>query len=323
MNAARQSDGLLGAAHTLSFLEMMMGFPGQVSSDQLIHDFAATTHISLAKTYNTLLMIYNLGLVEIQNGTIQFETKFSFIKDTWYQKLQQSVYGEIIRRIVSTNRKNCIVRTNKKSILVLDSFLLPGTDDGLKLWVLEFSIASKEMLQTRFWTISDIFIEHFLSCAGKMNEDLTLPKRTKRQLDNDMDRKSELGFEAENWVLKYERRRLIEHDFVGLIRQVSETHVSAGFDIVSFSNISSLFHDRFIEVKSYSEIHRFFWTRNEIAVAKELGQQYALYLVDRNHFSDQSYTPKIIIDPYHALITTKNTGWEYEPNSYEFQKLSV
>jgi hypothetical protein len=124
---------------------------------------------------------------------------------------------------------------------------------------------------------------------------------------------------AEDWVVDFERRRLNGHPLLAQIRRISSENVAAGFDILSFSTTSALFHDRYIEVKSRALPVRFFWTSNEMAVAKERGETYCLYIVDRTRLTDSAYEPRVIPGPYAALIEDDASGWESEPTGFEFR----
>lgn len=93
--------------------------------------------------------------------------------------------------------------------------------------------------------------------------------------------------------------------------------MAAGYDIASFSSLSTLHHDLFIEVKSFAGAKRFFWTRNEIEIAEEFGEQYALYLVDIGNMREPSYKPQIILGPHSALFLSTASGWSVSPTTYE------
>ena len=94
--------------------------------------------------------------------------------------------------------------------------------------------------------------------------------------------KQEIGDLAETLVLNFERQRL---DSLGCVvepkcvRRISKVMVNAGYDIESYDSFSEdVNYDRFIEVKGSRAANlRFFWTRNEMEVAKELGAQYWIY----------------------------------------------
>ena len=82
-------------------------------------------------------------------------------------------------------------------------------------------------------------------------------------------------------------------------------------------------HDRFIEVKSYSGPKHFHWSRREIEVAEELGEEYCLYLVDRERMSEPGYAPQIIQGPSMEVFQVDGSGWAVEATSYEFREIST
>lgn len=94
--------------------------------------------------------------------------------------------------------------------------------------------------------------------------------------------KREIGALAEELVVNYEKERLratgqtVEAQCV---RRISLIRVSAGYDIESFDgSATNMNFDRFIEVKgSRGSDLRFFWSENEIDVAKKLGKKYWIY----------------------------------------------
>ena len=125
---------------------------------------------------------------------------------------------------------------------------------------------------------------------------------------------AELGIEAEEFVLRYEQRRLIGHPNLSGIKIISEICVNAGYDIESFENSESVFLDKYIEVKSYSESMSFHWSKNEIDTANDLGDKYHLYLVDRNKIYVPGYVPKIISNPYQNVFMSE--FWIKDPDSW-------
>lgn len=125
-----------------------------------------------------------------------------------------------------------------------------------------------------------------------------------------------LGKEAELFVLGFEKQRLNKHPLLDSIQRISEKYVNAGYDIESYSDNNSLFTDRFIEVKSYSENLEFYWSANEVEVAKELFDKYFLYLVDRARLPEAGYAPKIIQNPYQNIF--ENELWKKEAQTWKF-----
>ena len=70
--------------------------------------------------------------------------------------------------------------------------------------------------------------------------------------------------------------------------------------VMTFSLIKmkiQYFIDKLIEVKSYENIVNFYWSNNEMEVAKKEQDNYFLCLVDRNEISNSGYDPIMIQNP--------------------------
>lgn len=94
--------------------------------------------------------------------------------------------------------------------------------------------------------------------------------------------KEEVGKLGENLVKAFEMRRLEKMGHAveaRCVRRISGLRVNAGYDIESFDSASpTVAYDRFIEVKgARGRQMRFFWSENEIHVAKRLGERYWIY----------------------------------------------
>jgi hypothetical protein len=125
--------------------------------------------------------------------------------------------------------------------------------------------------------------------------------------------KKEVGDIAENAVLDYELARLknLGCNVESMcIRRISQLRVNAGYDIESFDKASSdMNFDRFIEVKGArsSSLH-FFWTDNEMTVAKKLGKRYWIYFqggidVKRKVINND---PIVFQDPLNTILKNSN-----------------
>jgi len=121
--------------------------------------------------------------------------------------------------------------------------------------------------------------------------------------------KKEVGDIAEQTVLDYESERLTALGCeveARCIRPISSLRVNAGYDIESFDNASpGMNFNRFIEVKGAksSSIH-FFWSQNEMTVAKKLGKRYWIYFqggidVKRKIINND---PIIFQDPLNTIL---------------------
>ena len=153
--------------------------------------------------------------------------------------------------------------------------------------------------------LSDQVETQIVSEKKKMSHEELLLQLQKRQEDGD---------KGELFVVDYETRRLSNSALIP--RRVSQIDVSAGYDILSFENSTSLHYDRYIEVKSFRGIPHFYWSLNEKSTAEALANKYFIYLVDLNQLEQDSngtYVPLIIQNPAEEL---KNEKWYVEANSF-------
>ncbi len=131
-------------------------------------------------------------------------------------------------------------------------------------------------------------------------------------------RKEKLGREAEEFVLNFERRVRIKHPKTENIQIISDIDTRAGYDIRSYSSDSALLLDKFIEVKSYYKSPYFYWSNNEVRVAKEKGAKYFLYLVDRNRMHENAYRPLQIANPVETVFG--DSVWDVRNDGYFVRK---
>lgn len=174
-------------------------------------------------------------------------------------------------------------------------------------------ISSLLMVNKDYLEIFEIYIVDVLNSSNKLT-------RTIDQLKNDLEAKEIYGEEAEQFVLEYELKRLNSHPKKENIKQISKTDVSAGYDIQSFHSNSSVLIDRFIEVKSFTKVVRFHWSKNEIQTACVLGRNYFLYLVDRSKINENNYSPIMIQDPYVNIF--KEEAWCKEAVSWVLSQVN-
>ena len=158
----------------------------------------------------------------------------------------------------------------------------------------------------------------------KLFDQEVMPEIKKRklgieQLENHLERNRVQGEEAEKFVLSYEKKRLANHPQLTNVNIISAYDVMAGYDIVSYESHTSSEIDRFIEVKSFTSITSFHWSRNEIDVARLRREKYCLYLVDSNKMQDMNYEPIVIQDPYHTVM--KNDNWIKVADSYSISQI--
>ena len=160
-----------------------------------------------------------------------------------------------------------------------------------------------------------------LSCTQIVSKEiLSYRKPTKRsvspdQLEKELARKKIYGERAELFVMDFEMMRLKDDDLFSKVIHVALENTAAGYDIQSFSTEEGTTLPRFIEVKSVGDDMAFYLSRNEVRVAEELGNDYFLYLVQRSRMEDETYTPRIIRDPFKKIF--RDGDWSFRPDSFK------
>lgn len=143
-------------------------------------------------------------------------------------------------------------------------------------------------------------------------------KITLAQLKRQIEKNSEIGELAENYVLNYEKKRLKYSELSKKISIISGKDVTAGYDIISYESNLDYNYNRFIEVKAISA-KGFYWSENEMKTAGIKGSKYHLYLVELNKINDVGYEPIIITNPVESVL--KSSDWLLEAQSYFVMKI--
>lgn len=316
MNAARPADGLLPARLTLALLALVGQRAEGCTEERALADLTAVASASRSRTRNTIALLSRFGLLKAVDQT---RMTVGVAEEHFHSSIASATAALLAERIEVVGPR-CLQARGEDG-LWLDSRLLPGWEDGLPLWLLEFDVASRPSAKERYWRVTPGHSDIFLRAARAANRHAVRRPMTPAQLEAALAAQAEHGLEAELWVLAHERRRLAAHPLFDQIRRVSDENVAAGYDIASFSGATVLHHDLHIEVKSFAGEKRFFWTRNEIDVAAALGEAYALYLVDRRRLGEADYQPEIIPGPYTALFLSNPPGWDISPTTFECRAL--
>lgn len=144
-------------------------------------------------------------------------------------------------------------------------------------------------------------------------------KKSEERLLQELEQQRLEGLAGELFVIQYEQNRLEGHPSVDKIKQISVIDVAAGFDIISYDDISSSKLNRFIEVKTFKGNPHFHWSVNEVRIAKLRAEHYYLYLVDYNRISEKNYEPIIIQNPSDYFVD--NEDWNITPESYLYEHI--
>jgi hypothetical protein len=136
---------------------------------------------------------------------------------------------------------------------------------------------------------------------------------SEEELREYLEQKKEVGDVAEDLILTFEIDRLRKLGCeveCRCVRRISKVRVNAGYDLESFNGKSKdLNFDRVIEVKGSAEKGlRFFWSNNEIEVAKSLGDKYWIYYLGGVNRKAKAATEKPIQiqNPVKAILEKKD-----------------
>ena len=139
-------------------------------------------------------------------------------------------------------------------------------------------------------------------------------KKSLEQLKKQLEQQELQGEAAEQFVVEYEKHRLLHSTKRDSVKRISVIDVSAGYDILSYEDGNSVEYDKFIEVKSFSGNAHFYWSENEIETAKLYEDRYYIYLIDASMMKRQGYEPTIIKNPAATILASES--WIMSPTSY-------
>lgn len=166
---------------------------------------------------------------------------------------------------------------------------------------------------------------HFFKYLGILQEDGNLISVTKKytelvyhltadskaiseqQLEKILMENRKLGAQAEIAVVEFEKQRLRKLGktlHAELVKRISTINTSAGYDIESFDGTTEEFvPNRFIEVKAtQSEEFRFYWSNNEMNIAKKKRDVYWIYFMKAfKEDKPQETNPIMIQNPGHSI----------------------
>lgn len=139
-------------------------------------------------------------------------------------------------------------------------------------------------------------------------------KKSLEKLKKQLEQQEIQGEIAELFVMEYERRRFSTFDKKDSIKRISVIDVTAGYDILSYEDETSLEYDRLIEVKSFLGNAHFYWSENEIETAKLYEDKYYIYLIDASLVNTEGYEPIVIKNPIKTILESES--WIMSPMSY-------
>jgi hypothetical protein len=198
-------------------------------------------------------------------------------------------FAKKLRVPITFSTKDCA-----KSIMDAADFAkkLSETETYRKLWVkTDYPhpnyVIPAILWRSRWWEVEGI---------GKKK------KKTQKQLEKQLEREQEdlkkIGTFAEKVVEKEEKKELEKaglYEEARRVKIISSEDAKAGYDIESFGKEGEERGKQiFIEVKSSANLQtNFFWTENEVTVARKEGEKYWLYFVRGVDWEKKTWLPPI------------------------------
>lgn len=292
------------------FLVSMLSGKERVGYNELVNRCALEKNVSI-RCDGAVAFLQYLGYVERDEVYVITTEKFSNLPDNR-------------DAIINTFIKDCIETLAEEGIFDSDATSFDPEKGHLSIKRSAFPLAYAA-------------IRNFMTVAGALEKEtngeicvsedyetdfssqlrIRKDKFTLEQLRQKQEEQNKRGLEAEIFVLKLERERLPQKAYK--IKSISDFDVSAGYDIVSFSDSDSAVYDRFIEVKCYLGSPHFYWSENEVDVAKRKGERYILCLVDYTRITEEGYEPEYISNPYEVIFNEDK--WLVNTASYKVQKI--
>jgi hypothetical protein len=262
------------------------------------------------------------------NGAVSFFEYLGFITISASQSLNPTEEGKKLYALIGTDSfermlcEGCIQKITSDDVIDIDAVKFDIVKG--KYYVLKhgfpISAAVFRNVLIQFHVLSERsdgtleLCEQYESLFAELKKS-TRKKMSIEALKKQLEKQEIQGEVAELYVINFEMNRLGNLTTLSdKIKRISAIDVSAGYDIVSFGDASSVEYDRFIEVKSYIGNPHFYWSKNEIDVATLYDDKYYLYLVDAEKVDRSDYTPLIIRNPAKHVI--QSDGWIMQPTSY-------
>lgn len=284
----------------------------------------ASQYRSGSQLNGALELLINIGALDVEGFNLKVTE--SFLQELRTQEVGVAVSGKLVKRLADAGEIQGLFPTGSFSW---------GKEDGelnVHLSRIPMHALPAIKLLRDLDTVLDVeettailrvqpplavlLQEALISEGGrKRNVKVLSPK----QLERLQASQAEQGAKAEEYVLRMELNRLKGHGQINLVQQISAVNTAAGYDIESFEGHSSFLPDRFIEVKSHRGAERFFLSVGELGAAKELGDQYYLYLVDVDQYDSPEYSPVIIKNPAIELFQ-EDSHWLVTEVNFEVSK---
>ncbi|MGC2236778.1 MAG: DUF3883 domain-containing protein [Pyrinomonadaceae bacterium] len=251
------------------------------------------------------------GLIQIKDDHISLSVlgqKFLDANINRYFELTEAQKQLIVERIVFKGVWNHYARD------LFSNFSLNQISGTYEISTDEISLSKEQNIVIHFFKYIGLLkqVKSIVQVENQYSElvyQLTADSKvlSEQQLEKILMENRKLGAQAENAVVEFEKQRLRKlgkEVQAELVKRISTTNVSAGYDIESFDGITDeIFPNRFIEVKATtSDEIRFYWSHNEIKVASVKKDKYWIYMMKGFREDKPSETYPIMIQNPESAI---------------------
>jgi|LSQX01.1.fsa_nt_gb hypothetical protein len=307
-----------GIAEILFCLRGLIGEDGKDLIE--IHTLNQHSGAESIQTLNELLTFLETYRILFRNssGLLKIGSKFiPFLFSN--EQLVNCIIKNVLELSFERNELNSVHFSYNHQI---DAIVFNNNQFSVKYAYLRNFLLSVNVLTLLKDTLGDhiVVVRDYEQFIQKLNSRASV-RLTQQQLLSKLELNRIAGEKAEVFVFGWEHGRIKCRKARNLIRKISDIDVAAGYDIVSVNSDASTVADRFIEVKAVGKDFKFYWSRNEIDVARTLGEQYYLYLVELEQIEKSGYSPYIINNPAHHIFHSES--WYSIPDSYLVKRLEV
>lgn len=250
-------------------------------------------------------------------GMLSIDGDILHLKADWPTSAPAKRRDEIIRMLFDKkNRYSTEVFKfiNQFSLVHNDIVYMPpdqsrSSDSGVRNFLIDLGVVMHHV-GTNNYVLMPEYVRLFVS--AKNNANYISPAL----LEKNVEARNELGHAAEEQIVKYERQR-IGTEYADRVDHVSMRNSAAGYDIQSVSiETNGQVIPRLIEVKAVSpRTFQFYWSKNEVTIARTLSHWYYLYLLPVNR-KGQFNTDKLMVipDPYNTILL-EDSNWITETDA--------
>ena len=272
---------------------------------------------------NTLNLLKILGFIYEENRAIKIFPKYKDSNSEHWISSEGVFNNTLINKCFEHEECSCDIEQLLNKCHYINNRYIIQLDSSENLY---FSDIRNFYISLGFIICDDDSRNYFINPEHNKLINKTPNRKIKKlsiiNLEQIQENKKQIGWLAESAVMDYEINKLKNHPHFtpNLIQQISEVDVNAGFDILSYKPINDSLLPIKIEVKAVSpKTYQFYFSKNEMNIASQLGNQYYLYLLPvLNNSSFDINHLKIIRNPIEHLFN-QNNGWISEIENLSFK----